>query len=82
MNQSVMSRIMTLSEIIMDTMPGGLPSDNLRNDISPNDVDVNTGRGILVHNKQHLHTFTVHGVEIQAPNLKAARKIYNRTKRK
>lgn len=57
-------------------------SGNSRNDISPADVDVDSGRGILVHNKQHLHTFTVHGVEIQAPNLKAAKKIYNRLKRK
>ena len=45
-------------------------------------INVTHGRDILVHNKQHMHTFTVHNVEIQAPNLKAAKKIYNRTKRK
>lgn len=48
----------------------------------PTQRDLDKSKGILVHNKQHLHTFTVHGVEIQAPNLKAAKKIYNRTKSK
>lgn len=48
----------------------------------PTQRELDKSKGILVHNKQHLHTFTVHGVEIQAPNLKAAKKIYNRTKSK
>lgn len=45
-------------------------------------INVTHGRDILVHNKLKMHTFTVHGVEIQAPNYKAAKKIYNRTKSK
>ena len=45
-------------------------------------INVTHGRDILVHNSLKMHTFTVHGVEIQAPNLKAAKKIYNRTKHK
>jgi hypothetical protein len=41
-------------------------------------INVTAGRDILIHNKEQLHTFTIHGVEIQAPNKKAAIKIYNR----
>jgi hypothetical protein len=48
----------------------------------PTKNDLDKSKGILVHNTLNMHTFTVHGVEIQAPNLKAAKKIYNRTKHK
>ncbi len=44
----------------------------------PTKYDLDKSKGILVHNTLKLHTFTVHGVEIQAPNKKAAIKIYNR----
>lgn len=81
--KSALNRLMMFSAIGMAMMSSNDSyTDNPINDIKPKDIDVNSGRDILVHNKQHLHTFTVHGVEIQAPNLKAAKKIYDRTKRK
>lgn len=46
----------------------------------PPKEDLDKGKGILIHNKLQLHTFIIHGVEIQAPNKKAAIKIYNRTR--
>jgi hypothetical protein len=46
----------------------------------PSQRQLDASKGILVHNTLKMHTFTIHNVEIQAPNLKAAKKIYNRIK--
>ena len=46
--------------------------------LTPQDRDVTTGRGILVHNKLYLHNYRIEGFSIMAPNLKQARKIYKR----
>jgi len=43
----------------------------------PSQRQLDASKGILVHNTLKMHTFTIHGEEIQAPNLKAAKKIYN-----
>lgn len=46
--------------------------------LTPQDMDVSTGRGILVHNKLYLHNYQIEGFHIIAPNLKQARKIFKR----
>lgn len=46
--------------------------------LTPQDMDVTTGRGILVHNKLYLHNYRIEGFGIMAPNLKQARKIHKR----
>jgi hypothetical protein len=44
----------------------------------PSQRELDAAKGLLVHNKLQLHSFTIHGIDIQAPNKKAAIKIYNR----
>jgi len=75
-----MSKLLMLSaiELTMNPMVNPYMDTDSKERIDPSDIDVIAGRDILIHNKEQLYTFTIHGVEIQAPNKKAAIKIYNR----
>jgi hypothetical protein len=76
--KGTLGQLMGISMMFDAMMPSYNTKANGDRYYPPTQRELDAAKGLLVHNKLQLHTFTVHGVEIQAPNKKAAIKIYNR----
>jgi hypothetical protein len=70
--------LMAMAMMFDNMMPSYNTGSNGDRYCPPTQRELDAAKSLLVHNKLQLHTLTIHGVEIQAPNKKAAIKIYNR----